>query len=397
MPEAVSPKAGWTTVAFGDVIKKVTDKIDPYDSGLERYVAGEHMDTDDLRIRRWGQIGADYLGPAFHMRFKPGQVLYGSRRTYLRKVALADFEGITANTTFILESKDPEILLPALVPFIMQTERFHEHSKKESKGSVNPYVNFSDLDWYEFALPPIADQKKIVRLMQQIQSSLEALFNLINTTQSTKLALFEYLISAKKPDRVPLGDLLLSPPRNGCSPAESPSPTGHWVLALSAITKWGYEPDQLKPVELSDALKASTLQRGDLAVSRSNTRDLVGLPMVFPEERTDISYPDTMMRLSFDQKSVSTNFMEMCLRSPVVRREIKSHAAGTSASMKKINGKNLQKVLVPRLPIVQQEEILAQVEGLNRAVKGATIRWRDAGDLKRQLLEKSLIEQTPIK
>ena len=128
MPEAVSPKTSWTTVKFGDVVKKVTDKVDPEESGLERYVAGEHMDTDDLRIRRWGEIGDDYLGPAFHMRFKPGQVLYGSRRTYLRKVALADFEGITANTTYVLESKDPKILLPELLPFIMQAETFHEHS-----------------------------------------------------------------------------------------------------------------------------------------------------------------------------------------------------------------------------------------------------------------------------
>ena len=81
--------------------------VDPAASGLERYVAGEHMDTDDLRLRRWGEINGDYLGPAFHMRFRPGQVLYGSRRTYLRKVAVADFSGICANTTFVLEPKDP--------------------------------------------------------------------------------------------------------------------------------------------------------------------------------------------------------------------------------------------------------------------------------------------------
>ena len=161
MSEAASQKSGWTTVAFGDVVKKVTDKVDPEESGLERYIAGEHMDTDDLRIRRWGEIGDDYLGPAFHMRFKPGQVLYGSRRTYLRKVALANFEGITANTTYVLESKDPEVLLPELLPFLMQAETFHEHSKRESKGSVNPYVNFSDLAWYEFALPPLAEQRRI--------------------------------------------------------------------------------------------------------------------------------------------------------------------------------------------------------------------------------------------
>lgn len=80
-------KQGWRQVKFGDVVRQVKERVDPETSGLERYVAGDHMDTDDLRIRRWGEIGSGYLGPAFHMRFRPGQVLYGSRRTYLRKVA----------------------------------------------------------------------------------------------------------------------------------------------------------------------------------------------------------------------------------------------------------------------------------------------------------------------
>jgi type I restriction enzyme, S subunit len=143
----------WKAVKFGDVVRQVKDKVDPKESGLERYIAGEHMETDNLHIRRWGTIGDNYLGLAFHMRFKPGQVLYGSRRTYLRKVAFADFEGITANTTYVLESKDPDVLLPELLPFIMQTDSFNEHSIKQSKGSVNPYINFSDIDWYEFPLP----------------------------------------------------------------------------------------------------------------------------------------------------------------------------------------------------------------------------------------------------
>jgi len=161
-------KKGWTKVAFGDVVRQVKDKVEPELSGLERYVAGEHMDTDDLKIRRWGTIGDGYLGPAFHMRFKPGHVLYGSRRTYLRKVAVPDFEGITANTTYVLEAKDPKILMQEFLPFIMQTEGFHEHSIKQSKGSVNPYINFSDLTWYEFALPPLEEQELIANLLNKI-------------------------------------------------------------------------------------------------------------------------------------------------------------------------------------------------------------------------------------
>ena len=127
-------KSGWTRVSFGDVVRQVKDHVDPATADLRRYVAGEHMGTDDLRIRRWGTVGDGYLGPAFHVRFRPGHVLYGSRRTYLRKVAVADFEGVTANTTFVIETRDPNVLLAELLPFIMQTESFHEHSIKKSKA-----------------------------------------------------------------------------------------------------------------------------------------------------------------------------------------------------------------------------------------------------------------------
>lgn len=153
MPETTITE-DWTRVTFGDVAQLVRDRVDPEDSGLSRYVAGEHMTTDDLHIRRWGTIGDGYLGPAFHMRFKPGHVLYGSRRTYLRKVAVADFEGITANTTFVIKPRDPATLLPEFLPFVMQTEAFHEHSIGQSKGSVNPYINFSDLVLVRVRPPP---------------------------------------------------------------------------------------------------------------------------------------------------------------------------------------------------------------------------------------------------
>jgi len=117
------------------------------------------------------------------MRFRQGHVLYGSRRTYLRKVAVADFEGICANTTFVFESKDPGALLPELLPFVMSTETFHDHSIKQSKGSVNPYVNFTDLAWYEFALPPLDEQQKIVSLAKKLQTSVETACKLETSCQ----------------------------------------------------------------------------------------------------------------------------------------------------------------------------------------------------------------------
>ena len=103
-------RKGWRTVRFGDVVRMLKEQVDPVAEGVERYVAGEHMETENVHIRKWGNVGDGYLGPAFIRRFRKGQVLYGSRRTYLKKVALAEWDGVTANTTFVLEAVEGKLL-----------------------------------------------------------------------------------------------------------------------------------------------------------------------------------------------------------------------------------------------------------------------------------------------
>lgn len=146
-------------VRFGDVVKDIKLNVDRSNNPYEHYIAGDHMDTEDLTLRRKGSFATDDVGPAFIRIFKPGQVLYGSRRTYLKKVAVADFEGITANTTFVFETVDDDILSQKLLPFLMLSEEFTKWSIKKSKGSTNPYVLFSDLADYEFELPSISQQR----------------------------------------------------------------------------------------------------------------------------------------------------------------------------------------------------------------------------------------------
>lgn len=146
-------------VKFGDIVKDVKVNVDRMNNPYEYYVAGDHMDSEDLTIHRKGRFATDDVGPAFVRIFKPGQILYGSRRTYLKKVAVADFSGICANTTFVFESKDHSIFDQRLLPFIMLSDSFTSWSISKSKGSTNPYVLFSDLADYEFDLPSLEEQK----------------------------------------------------------------------------------------------------------------------------------------------------------------------------------------------------------------------------------------------
>jgi len=165
-------KSNWENVQFGDVAFFKKKNVDRENTTLTKYIKGEHMNSEDLHIRQWGDLKDEYLGPAFHRLFEKGDILYGSRRTYLRKVAIAGFDGITSNTTFVINSNEKKII-PELLPFIMLSEGFAQHSIKNSKGSVNPYVNWKDIASYQFLLPPKDQQAKIAELLWAMDDVVE--------------------------------------------------------------------------------------------------------------------------------------------------------------------------------------------------------------------------------
>ncbi|MFN8254892.1 MAG: restriction endonuclease subunit S [Bacteroidales bacterium] len=165
-------RSDWELVKFGDVAKQQKKTVDRDSTELTKYVKGEHMASEDLHIREYGELTDEYLGPAFIRKFEKGDILYGSRRTYLRKVAIAHFDGITSNTTFVIKANDKKID-KRLLPFIMLSEGFAENSIRNSKGSVNPYINWKDIADYEFLLPPKDQQAQLAELLWAMDEVIE--------------------------------------------------------------------------------------------------------------------------------------------------------------------------------------------------------------------------------
>lgn len=180
-------------VRFTEVANKLLRKIDPVAYGIERIVAGENLESEDFKIRTWGTVGIDFLGPAFHVLFKPGDILYGSRRTYLKKVALADFEGVCANTTYVIRA-DEKTLLQDLLKHIMLSEKFTQYSIGVSKGSTNPYINWKDLDNFTFEIPDLATQREMANVLDEIVAVIEQLKTQKQTLKNLKQKLLNEIL-----------------------------------------------------------------------------------------------------------------------------------------------------------------------------------------------------------
>ncbi|WNB75941.1 restriction endonuclease subunit S [Methylomonas koyamae] len=194
-------KPGWSKVKFGEVVKLSKARCaDPLAEGVERFVGLEHLEPGDLRIRRWGNV-AD--GVTFTSLFKPGQVLFGKRRAYQRKVAVADFSGVCSGDIYVLESRDADVLLPDLLPFICQTDAFFEHAVGTSAGSLSPRTNWSSLANFEFALPPLNDQRRIIEILSSLESLRVELSVAIETAWVLRLSVYRNLMFHDQPAKAP--------------------------------------------------------------------------------------------------------------------------------------------------------------------------------------------------
>lgn len=273
-------------VKFGDIVRDVKINVDRANNPYEHYVAGDHMDSEDLTIHRYGNFETDDVGPAFTRIFKPGQILYGSRRTYLKKVAVADFEGICANTTFVLESKDYSLFDNRLLPFIMLSDAFTRWSIAHSKGSTNPYVLFSDLADYEFDLPPIAEQKVLADKLWAAYRLKESYKKLLTATEEMVKSQFIEMFGTPENNHndypvIKIGEMVESINYGTSKPATD---NGKYVyLRMNNITYDGkLDLSEVKRINLSPEEDDSAfVHKGDLMFNRTNTKEFVGKTTVF--------------------------------------------------------------------------------------------------------------------
>ena len=108
-------KTNWSPVKFGDVAFEPKENAkDIYNEGIEHVVGLEHIDSENIHLTRSGVLAET---TTFSKKFRKGDVLFGRRRAYLKKAALANFNGICSGDITVFRAK--KNLLPELLPFIV--------------------------------------------------------------------------------------------------------------------------------------------------------------------------------------------------------------------------------------------------------------------------------------
>jgi restriction endonuclease S subunit len=181
-------RKGWKRLPFGAFAESVNERAEPSEAAEEIYVGLEHIEPQDLHIRRWGK-GSDVIGTK--LRFRKGDLIFGRRRAYQRKLAVAEFDGICSAHAMVVRAKR-DMVLPEFLPFLMMSDRFMKRAVEISVGSLSPTINWKTLKLEEFAIPPLDQQ---CRFTDMLWAADDLVTRLTQTALSTDTLLMQYLSS----------------------------------------------------------------------------------------------------------------------------------------------------------------------------------------------------------
>lgn len=367
-------KSGWKRVKFGEVVKNANlVERDPEANGIERIVGLEHIEPENLHIRRWNSV-AD--GTSFTRKFVPGQTLFGKRRAYQRKVAYAEFEGICSGDILTFEPKNRKVLLPELLPFICQSNAFFDHALGTSAGSLSPRTSWTALQDFEFPLPPIDEQKRIAEILWAADEAVECYQRVLTDLGDVKAVECDYLFH-KNSKLVKIQSLVdggtLFPPQDGNHGNDHPKAKDYVEAGIPFVMASNLSNHKLDilnckflPKSLADKLRIGFSMEGDILLSHKGT---VGEVAIVPPLKTQyvMLTPQVTYYRVKDKSTLNPKFLFFCFLSKSFQKTLARFSAQSTRAYVGITAQRQFEIPLPDITV--QNAIVDKLESISEEIE----------------------------
>jgi restriction endonuclease S subunit len=178
-----------TATTFGE-IAECDKKYPEHENEVERFVGLEWIEADNFQLQGFGLVSN---GTTFTKRFVKGDVLFGKRRAYLKKVAIADFDGICSGDILVIRAKGKK-MLQGLLPYYISADAFINHAVSTSAGSLSPRTKWKDLAELEVPIPDLKTQERILEVLQQLDKTVNQIKQQKTTLKNLKQKLLNEIL-----------------------------------------------------------------------------------------------------------------------------------------------------------------------------------------------------------
>lgn len=340
---------------FDEIAINSKEKKKPTEEDKYTYIGLEHLDTGSLTVSRWGSEIAP-TGDKLVMR--KGDVLFGKRRAYQKKVAIAPFDGIFSAHGMVLRPRE-EVITKDFFPLFISSDYFLDEAIKISVGSLSPTINWSDLKELTFTIPTLEEQKKLAPVIWAAIDTKNAYKKLLLGIDELVKSQFIEMFGAvtKKAQLQDLSDMVTVGIANAATHAYSEN--GVLMFRNQNIKANGLDDSDLiyiKP-EFAKKYAAKTLKANDILVTRTG---YPGTACIVPEKYAGAQTFTTLIVRLKQSSDLLPPFVCHYINSEVGQEYVKQNEGGSAQV-------NFGATALSKMPIIlpsveQQKRYLTFVE-----------------------------------
>ena len=391
-------RSKWISFKFEEIAQKISKTVKPEEVEVDIYVGLEHLDGEDIHIRRKG-VPSDVKGGK--LRCYPGDIIFGKRRAYQRKAAIVDFDGICSAHAFVFRA-NPEVIDPKLFPFFLHSDAFMHRMVDISVGGLSPTINWGDLKHQEFLLPPKDQQAQLAKLLWAMDDVIERENQLVNSVKKSYDTLInQFMIHGNYQD----GQLI----KTKCGLLDSRIETYKLKDCLSEKPMYGanasskaYEPDSPRYIRITDIDDEGNLIKEDKVTIDSldykqyvlsdndflfaRTGNTVGKTLLYKSDMGSAVFAGYLIKFSINKELLNPQFLFYFTKS--LKYESFKRKMIKVGAQPNINSEEYQSIVLPKFSIQVQNELCEKLDDLK-----ANIDLIKAKISSSQSLQKSIINQ----
>lgn len=298
--------------------------------------------------------------------FPKGTVLIAMYGATIGNCSILNFEAATnqACAAFLPNEK----VLPEFLYFYLMSIK--EKLVSLGVGGAQPNISQTILKSIKLPLIPLEKQIKVIEalseglaLIDKRQSQITALDEL---TQSLFLEMFG---DSKELPKRKIGEVIQSIEAGWSVSGEERPKTNDEiaVLKISAVTKGYFKDDEYKVISPEVKIKKAVFpQKGDIIVSRANTRELVGASAIVPKDYSNLILPDKLWKINLYKEIVTQEYFHTVINTKEIRNEFSKNATGTSGSMLNISMQKFKEIEIDLPSIIDQKIFSEKVENVQK-------------------------------
>ncbi len=363
MNDITIDKTGWKKYRFDEMVQNISERVEPGQTDLDVYVGLEHIDPDSLHIKRHGHP-SDVEGTK--LRFYKGDIIFGRRRAYQRKTALATTDGICSAHAMVLRAKE-DVVDPMFLPFLFHSKSFIDMAITISVGGLSPTINWKDIAKQEFLLPPKPEQKRIAALLWSADEMIEK--------EKMELQEADNYFNYQKTSliwrtRFPLGrlkDVTSIGLKDGdWIESKDQSESGIRLIQLADIGDGEFINKSSRYISEDTFNKLHCFEVFPHDILLARMPNPIGRSCIMPQlpERCITAVDVCVIRV--DESNHNTLFINYMINTPVFRKKVIEQSSGTTRQ--RISRSNLEEMAIPLPSKDMQDSIVGKISRIEKLI-----------------------------